>query len=433
MSVKFLPKEFNEINYSEIFREIIFWVGAGTVLISLGFWLNCCGFELAEKIRIPALDQFAIFATEKLPFILYVLSAIFILSKSRKFFPELLAAIRNFSTPKVELKNNNFFWLVDRLEKKVKNYPQILDAVFAFLLAGITAYVLKYFFAVPRPFEIINLVPLVEVSSPSFPSGHTTLAFSVLIPFYRISKKLGLFWFFAALTIALARIYENVHYPSDIAAGIFLGGLIGSIISNPEFKKLIQISWHHLEFRRQSFHFTAGIVVIFSHWAGFCRLREISVLLLLGLLISVISQYKKIPILGDFLKMFDRPRDKNFPGRGSFWFLTGVFLSFIFFDVKIAYASILIMSVGDSLNHIFPRDIPNFHTPWNPKKNWIGVSIGILTGAFAAQFFVPAGLALLAATISILLETVTLKIGDFFIDDNVIVPLTAGTILTFLM
>jgi len=431
--VKFLPKEFEEINYSEIFREIIFWCGAGAVMISIGFWLNSYGFDFAEKIRMEWLDSFAIFCTEKLPFILYALAALVILKKSRKFFPELLSAIKDFSAPKVDLHNNNFFWLVERLEKKVKNYPIILDAVFAFLIAGIVAYVLKYVFAVPRPFEVINLLPLVEVSSPSFPSGHTTLAFSVLLPFYRISKRLGIFWFFAALTIAFARIYENVHYPSDIAAGIFLGGVIGSIVSNPEFKKMIKISWQHLEFRRQSFHFTAGIVVIFAHWAGFCRLREISVLLLIGLLLSVISQYKKIPILGDFLKMFDRPRDENFPGRGAFWFLTGVFLSFVFFDVKIAYAAILIMSVGDSLNHIFPRDILNFHTPWNPRKNWIGVVIGIISGAFAAQFFVPTGLAFIAATISILLETVTLKIGDFYLDDNIIVPLTAGTILTFLM
>ncbi|MDH3324651.1 MAG: phosphatase PAP2 family protein, partial [Candidatus Peregrinibacteria bacterium] len=236
-----------------------------------------------------------------------------------------------------------------------------------------------------------------------------------------------------AILVSLSRIYEFVHFPVDIAAGILIGGVSGVVFANKEFQKFLLLSWNHLEFRRQSFHFTLGFLVVFAHWIGFLRIREIAIILALGLTISIISQIKRIPIISEILELFDRPRDHDFPGRGAFYFLLGVFLSFWFFPVEIAYASILIMSVGDSLNHLFVRNIGFWQTPWNPKKNWIGVGLGIVTGVIAAQFFVPLQAAIIATTIAIILETVTLKIGNFFIDDNIIVPLSAGFILQLIL
>jgi len=412
-----------KINWQKIFADIFFWCGAAMFLFSAGFFFDPRAFDFFAKFRSEKLDKFAIFLTEIFPFFCYFFAAIFIFWKFWKFFPELFSAIKNFSRNPLL---RHFY--------RIKNYPKIFDAAFSFLSAGIFGMILKSFFARPRPFQILeNLQPIVPVETASFPSGHTMLAFSVLIPFFRISKIFGIFWFFIAAAIAIARIYENVHFPSDIAGGIFFGGILGAIISNSEFKKLIKISWNHLEFRRQFFHFCCGILIIFLHWANFLRLRTIAFLLIFGLVISIFSQFQKIPVISEILEMFDRPRDKNFPGRGAFYFLGGVFCAFALFPVKISYAAILIMSVGDSMNHIFPRKIsPALQLPWNPKKNWIGTAVGIFSGAAAAQFFVPLQLAFCASAIAILIETVTFRVGQIFVDDNLIVPIAAGAALQFL-
>ena len=239
-------------------------------------------------------------------------------------------------------------------------------------------------------------------------------------------------WAIFAIFIGFSRVYENVHFPSDIAGGIFLGGLVGAFFSHPEMRKMVDLLWQELEFRRQVFHFIFGFSCVFLHWAGFLRLWQIAALLIIGLLISFFSQYYKIPFVSRLLEKFDRPRDRKFPGRGAFFFLLAVFLSILIFrgeNLKIAYAAILILSVGDSLNHLFGAKLQRIRFPWNKRKNIVGVGIGILSGTFAAQFFVPLLPAFIASTIAISLETIPFRIGKIYIDDNVFVPLVAGVVL----
>lgn len=61
----------------------------------------------------------------------------------------------------------------------------------------------------------------------SFPSGHATTAFALAACIGFLSRR----WFYPALIfaslIALSRVSEGVHYPTDIAAGAMLG-LIGA-------------------------------------------------------------------------------------------------------------------------------------------------------------------------------------------------------------
>lgn len=57
----------------------------------------------------------------------------------------------------------------------------------------------------------------------SFPSGHSTAIFSVVIPFVSMAPITGLWLLPLAGMVSLSRIYLGLHYPSDCIAGSLLG------------------------------------------------------------------------------------------------------------------------------------------------------------------------------------------------------------------
>jgi len=90
-------------------------------------------------------------------------------------------------------------------------------------------------------------------STPSFPSGHTAAAFVIYGSLVFVARSLSsqssasqpsasqgwstrsiprsvwLVPLFLALLVAAARVYEGVHYPTDVAAGLLLG--IGAVVA----------------------------------------------------------------------------------------------------------------------------------------------------------------------------------------------------------
>lgn len=380
-------------------KEFWIWVLSGSILLIGSSLIDTQIFVFLEQyIRSPFLNTLSIFLTEQF---IYGIFSLFLLGT------------------------------VWRVWHNQNHRSKLLPAAFAFVVTGIISIILKQLIAVPRPFLYFeHLYPLVSASFHSFPSSHTALSFALLVPFFRISKFLGFSWGIIALFVGVARIYQNVHFPSDIAGGIFLGGVIGSLFSNPNAELLLKKWWANLEFRRQSFHFVAGFLCVFFHWAGFFRWRVILLCLILGLILSALSVNRKLPFVSEILRLFDRKRDQKFPGRGAFYFLLGIFLSIVLFPVKIAYASILILSIGDSVNHLFfERNRKGTKLPWNRRKTLLGLGLGIFSGTFAAHFFVALWPALLATTLALVLETIPFKLGRIFIDDNLSVPLVSGAIL----
>jgi len=91
------------------------------------------------------------------------------------------------------------------------------------LLALIISALLKILVERQRP----DVSTLIAVSSFSFPSGHTTVAFSAVPLIQRVFKKLKWFWIGLAIIIALSRVYVGVHYLSDILAGGIIGYVTG--------------------------------------------------------------------------------------------------------------------------------------------------------------------------------------------------------------
>ncbi len=108
----------------------------------------------------------------------------------------------------------------------------------SFLISGITVITLKSLFGRARPY--MNEGPLSfhplnpDNDYHSFPSGHTIVAFSAASVIssnfrnpavYAVSYSL-------ATGVAMARIYKDKHWLSDVLMGAALGGVIGWVIGS---------------------------------------------------------------------------------------------------------------------------------------------------------------------------------------------------------
>lgn len=84
-----------------------------------------------------------------------------------------------------------------------------------------------------RPFEGFMTIELL-IQAPigySFPSGHTLLGFTAATVLFLRDKRLGIAAGIVALLIAFSRLYLNVHYATDVAAGILLGIFCGWLVT----------------------------------------------------------------------------------------------------------------------------------------------------------------------------------------------------------
>ena len=118
------------------------------------------------------------------------------------------------------------------LWEKRRIFPIASACVISGLLGDFIKDHLKKLIMRPRPFlDVPSLIPAIKPpKSFSFPSGHTTLAFSVAFIISRIlPKRYSIPAFLIAALVAFSRLYLGVHYPSDILGGICAGYVAGLI------------------------------------------------------------------------------------------------------------------------------------------------------------------------------------------------------------
>lgn len=98
----------------------------------------------------------------------------------------------------------------------------LISMALAFILANL---IIKNVVARPRPYETYTyLIPLGRMPhDTSFPSGHCVNIFACATSIFLEHKKAGVIALIVAALVAFSRLYNCVHYPTDVLAGTIIG------------------------------------------------------------------------------------------------------------------------------------------------------------------------------------------------------------------
>jgi undecaprenyl-diphosphatase len=106
-----------------------------------------------------------------------------------------------------------------------------ISSASASALSHIPVQLVKKLFPRKRPYLQIETTKISPnpLKDHSFPSGHTTAVFSVIVPFLIQIPSLAAILIPLGLSVGISRIYLGLHYPSDVIAGGILGACFGSL------------------------------------------------------------------------------------------------------------------------------------------------------------------------------------------------------------
>ena len=186
------------------------------------------------------------------------------------------------------------------------------------------------------------------------------------------------------------------------------------------------------ELFRQIVHIIVGLATVGLVYFELFRPLTVFLLIIVGVCLSFISRYIEIPGISAFLNVFERDEVRyKFPGKGVIFFFTGVLLSLQLFERDIALAAIMVLTLGDSISHIVGARIGEMKNIFNPQGNKLleGTLIGSMTGFVGALLFVPIPEAFLGSLGAMMAEVVEIELNQNQLDDNLVVPIVAGTIM----
>ncbi len=111
-----------------------------------------------------------------------------------------------------------------------ESYKMVATAsALSLALSHLPVQIVKKLFPRKRPYLTLKETryPRNPLKDHSFPSGHTTAAFSLMIPYILYAPLLAFVLLPLGMSVGLSRIYLGLHYPSDVLAGGLLGTFVG--------------------------------------------------------------------------------------------------------------------------------------------------------------------------------------------------------------
>ena len=128
----------------------------------------------------------------------------------------------------------------------------------------------------------------------------------------------------------------------------------------------------------------------------------------------------RVPLLSEFTLRMSRPNEKDhFIARPVFLAL-GVIMVLLLFPRYVAYASIVIVAVGDPVAAYVGARLGRRHVG---RKSWEGFAAGTLAAFVPTLFLVPPMVGAVGAIAGMMLELTGI------VDDNLTIPLGSGVVM----
>ena len=148
--------------------------------------------------------------------------------KNKPFLLSLLRTFNRFMTvvmPIVYLTLLAITYLQEGLGKQVWIYSFVPASGFVILS------LLRKKLNAPRPYEVWEIVPLLDRDSPgqSMPSRHVFSATIISMACLHASLSVGFILLILSAILGLVRVLGGVHYPKDVVVG-YIYGLVWGVI-----------------------------------------------------------------------------------------------------------------------------------------------------------------------------------------------------------
>ena len=148
--------------------------------------------------------------------------------ENKPFLLRLLRAFNRFMTvvmPMIYLTLLATTYLQEGLGKQVLIYVFIPASGFVILS------LLRKKINAPRPYEVWEIVPLLDRDSPgqSMPSRHVFSATIISMACLHASLTMGMICLTLSAFLGLVRVLGGVHYPKDVVVGYIFGLVCGVI------------------------------------------------------------------------------------------------------------------------------------------------------------------------------------------------------------
>ena len=117
----------------------------------------------------------------------------------------------------------------------IRGDARIIRCTLVPLTAFVLTTVIRSTINAPRPYEKLNITPLIKKNTKgkSFPSRHTACIVIIAAAWLYVNVPVGIFLMFVSAVIMVIRPLSGVHFPRDVAAGAVLSAVcavVGFII-----------------------------------------------------------------------------------------------------------------------------------------------------------------------------------------------------------